>query len=129
MASFRIDTSAYEFVVMNATPDQIMERDDDGKVTDKPVADKDTGEVMFKVTLGVHDPEADRADQWAVKVAGCPDVSVFDRVDVEGLVARPYLMNGRDGITFRAQSITRKSTATKPAPAPTGKSATDKAAA
>ena len=49
--------------------------------------------------------DASGGDVIAVTVAGDPNVTVGQPVQVEGLVALPWSQEGRSGIAFRADAI------------------------
>lgn len=79
----------------------------------RPRADKATGEVLWGLDL-VALGGADGAEVWPIRVAGEPKgISTGQPVRVAGLVAAPWEIEGRHGISFRARSIE----AAGPAPA------------
>lgn len=71
----------------------------------RPRADKATGEVLWGLDL-VALGGADGAEVWGVRVAGEPrGIRTGQAVRVLGLVAAPWEIEGRHGISFRAQKV------------------------
>jgi hypothetical protein len=72
--------------------------------TKQPRAD-DNGEPLYVVQLLVMGE--DSADLIAVKVPGVPSQAIRQGapVKVSGLVAQPWTMNDRSGVSFRAARI------------------------
>ncbi|MDP2712563.1 MAG: hypothetical protein Q8O56_15210 [Solirubrobacteraceae bacterium] len=93
-----IDTAGLTFIAGN---DPSMVLDMEGK----PRADRATGEVLWGLDLVALGSE-DGAEVWAVRVAGEPKgVQVGQPLNVEGLVAMPWEIDGRHGISFRARKL------------------------
>jgi hypothetical protein len=93
-----IDTSAISFLCALA-PEPVVDFE-----TKRPRAD-DNGEPLYSVQLlGMGDGSA---DLLAVKVAGLPSSAVRQGapVKVTGLVAQPWTMADRSGVSFRAAKI------------------------
>src|SRR5439155_22451469 len=67
-------------------------------------ADRATGELLYATEVVAMDESG--AEVIKVTTAGAPKVSVGQFVNVVGLVATPWSMDGRNGVAFRAQSIT-----------------------
>ena len=79
----------------------------------RPRADKATGEVLWGLDL-VALGGVDGAQVWPVRVAGEPvGIRTGQALRVAGLVAASWEIDGRHGISFRAQKIE----AAGPAPA------------
>jgi hypothetical protein len=92
-----IDTSAMTFMAANG-PDQVVDFD-----TRTPRIGND-GKPLFTVPLVVLG--ADGADVIAVKVSGEPKgVAQGVAVRVVGLVATPWSIGERAGVSFRAERI------------------------
>jgi hypothetical protein len=109
MFNLPIDTSAMSFLV-GAGAEPIRERG-----TDRPRVDAETGEPLFAVQV-VALVEG-RADVITVKVPGQPpDLPQGAPVRVLGLVATPWTMEGRSGISFRARRVEPLGTSARPAP-------------
>jgi hypothetical protein len=93
----RIDTAGVSFVCTRA-PEQRLAFD-----TGQPRVDRETGLPLWQVQLMALD--ASGGDVIAVTVAGDPNVTVGQPVQVDGLVALPWSQEGRSGIAFRADAI------------------------
>jgi hypothetical protein len=93
----RIDTAGVSFVCMRA-PEQRIAFD-----TGQPKVDRETGLPLRQVQLMALDSSG--GDVIAVTVAGDPNVTVGQPVQVDGLVALPWSQEGRSGIAFRAEAI------------------------
>jgi hypothetical protein len=93
----RIDTAGVSFVCTRA-PEQRIAFD-----SGQPKIDRDTGLPLWQVQLMALDSTG--GDVIAVTVAGDPNVSVGQPVQVEALVALPWSQDGRSGIAFRAEAI------------------------
>ena len=93
----RIDTTGVSFVCTR-TPEQRIAFD-----TGQAKIDRETGLALYQVQLMALD--ASGGDVIAVTVAGNPNVTVGQPVQVEGLVALPWSQEGRSGIAFRADAI------------------------
>lgn len=98
----------------------------------EPVVDFDTGEIKINPKTGERDYSLSvavrregqrRASAIEVKVRGmsAPDVSEGDVIAFEGLIVTYWEQNGRSGLSFRAESVTRatggKAGNTAPSPA------------
>jgi hypothetical protein len=71
----------------------------------RPRADKATGELLWGLDLVVLGGE-DGAEVWPVRVVGEPKgIRTGQPLRVEGLIAAPWEIEGRHGISFRARSI------------------------
>lgn len=93
----RIDTAGVSFVCTRA-PEQRIAFD-----SGQPKLDRDTGLPLWQVQLMALDSTG--GDVIAVTVAGDPNISVGQPVQVEALVALPWSQDGRSGIAFRAEAI------------------------
>ena len=93
----RIDTAGVSFVCTRAPEPRIAF--DSGQ----PKVDRETGLPLWQVQLMALD--ASGGDVMAVTVAGDPNVTVGQPVQVEGLVALPWSQESRSGIAFRADAI------------------------
>jgi hypothetical protein len=93
-----IDTSAIAFLCAMA-PEPVVDFE-----TRRPKADEN-GEPLYVVQLLVMGE--DSADLIAVKVPGVPSAAIRQgaAVKVAGLVAQPWTMNDRSGVSFRAARI------------------------
>jgi len=93
----RIDTAGVSFVCTR-TPQQRIAFD-----SGQPKVDRETGLPLWQVQLMALD--ASGGDVIAVTVAGDPNVTVGQPVQVDALVALPWSQEGRSGIAFRADAI------------------------
>jgi hypothetical protein len=89
--------------------------------TKRPKADAN-GEPIYMVDLVVI---AEGSPQiWPVKVSGEPKgVAVGQLVKVSGLVAAPWSMEGRSGVSFRADTVLPAPAGSAAVPGPSAKSA------
>jgi hypothetical protein len=92
-----IRTEGVEFVVSRA-PEP---KNDEGG---RQKADRRTGELLYATELVAMDEAG--AEVIKVTTAGAPKVAKRQAVAVTGLVAVPWVIDGRGGVTFRAESIT-----------------------
>src|ERR1700694_2801184 len=93
----RIDTAGGSFICTR-TPEPRIAFD-----SGQPRVDRETGLPLWQVQLMALD--ASGGDVIAVTVAGDPNVTVGQPVQVDGLVALPWSQEGRSGIAFRAAAI------------------------
>jgi len=93
----RIDTAGVSFVCTRA-PEPRIAFD-----TGQAKTDRETGLPLWQVQLMALDTSG--GDVIAVTVAGDPNVTVGQPVQVDGLVALPWSQEGRSGIAFRADAI------------------------
>jgi hypothetical protein len=93
----RIDTAGVSFVCTRA-PEPRIAFD-----TGQAKTDRETGLPLWQVQLMALDTSG--GDVMAVTVAGEPNVTVGQPVQVDGLVALPWSQEGRSGIAFRADAI------------------------
>ena len=93
----RIDTAGVSFVCTRA-PEQRIAFD-----SGQPKVDRETGLPLWQVQLMALDSSG--GDVIAVTVAGDPNVTVGQPVQVDSLVALPWNQEGRSGIAFRADAI------------------------
>jgi hypothetical protein len=93
-----VDTSAISFLCALA-PEPLVDFD-----TRRPKADEN-GEPLYVVQLLAMGDGS--ADLLAVKVPGVPSPAVRQGVPVKvsGLVAQPWTMNDRSGVSFKAARI------------------------
>ena len=93
-----IDTSAIAFLCAMA-PEPVIDFE-----TKRPRADEN-GEPLYTVQLLVMGE--DSADLIAVKVPGLPSAAIRQGhpVKVTGLVAQPWTMADRSGVSFRAAQV------------------------
>jgi hypothetical protein len=93
----RIDTTGVSFMCTRA-PEPRIAFD-----TGQAKTDRETGLPLWQVQLMALDTSG--GDVIAVTVAGDPNVTVGQPVQVDGLVALPWSQEGRSGIAFRADAI------------------------
>ena len=93
----RIATSGVSFICTRAAEPRIAF--DSGQ----PRVDRETGLPLWQVQLMALDTSG--GDVIAVTLAGEPQVTVGQPVQVDGLVALPWSQEGRSGIAFRADAI------------------------
>ena len=93
----RIDTAGVSFVCTRA-PEPRIAFD-----TGQAKTDRETGLPLWQVQLMALDTSG--GDVIAVTVAGDPNVTVGQPVQVDGLVALPWSQEGRSGIAFRGDAI------------------------
>ena len=93
-----IDTSAIAFLCA-MPPEPVLDFE-----TKRPRAD-DNGEPLYVIQLLVMGE--DSANLIAVKVPGVPSAAIRQGalVKVTGLVAQPWTMADRSGVSFRAQRV------------------------
>ena len=93
-----IDTSAIAFLCAMA-PEPVLDFE-----TRRPKAD-DNGEPLYTIQLLAMGDGS--ADLLAVKVPGVPSAAIRQGapVKVTGLVAQPWTMAERSGVSFRAQRV------------------------
>jgi hypothetical protein len=93
-----IDTSAIAFLCAMA-PEPVVDFE-----TRRPKADEN-GEPLYVIQLLAMGE--DSADLIAVKVPGVPSSAIRQGapVKVSGLVAQPWTMGDRSGVSFRAASV------------------------
>jgi hypothetical protein len=93
-----IDTSAIAFLCAMA-PEPVVDFE-----TRRPKADEN-GEPLYVIQLLVMGQES--ADLIAVKVPGLPSAAIRQGhpVKVTGLVAQPWTMADRSGVSFRAARV------------------------
>jgi hypothetical protein len=91
-----IDTSAATWLCATA-PEPVIDFE-----TKRQRADEN-GEPLYSVQLVLLGDGS--ADLLAVKVAGEPRVTQGGQVKVTGLVASPWAMGDRSGVSFRAEKI------------------------
>jgi hypothetical protein len=109
-----IRTEGVEFVVSRA-PEP---KNDEGG---RQKADRRTGELLYATELVAMDDAG--AEVIKVTTAGLPKVGKRQLVRVAGLVAVPWVIDGRSGLTFRAESIAPAGPAGKQAGAGSGAAA------
>lgn len=92
-----VDTSAMVLVAM-AAPEPVVDF-----TTRQPKADSD-GQPLYSVQVAaMYD---DQGEVLAIKVAGHPTgISPGQAVQVAGLVAQPWALGERSGVSYRASSI------------------------
>ncbi|WEV25649.1 hypothetical protein OYE22_10910 [Streptomyces sp. 71268] len=81
------------------------------------------GRHIYVVGVLVRQLGARRAWVLEIAVPGDPVLEEGDPVEIEGLVATPWMLEGRSGVSWRADRIARAKAKTGPAPAggdPTG---------
>jgi hypothetical protein len=93
-----IDLSSLSFIA-GSDPAGVLDMDR------RPRADKRTGELLWGMDLVVLGGE-DGAEVWPVRVAGEPKgIKTGQPLHVEGLIAAPWEIDGRHGISFRARVL------------------------
>jgi hypothetical protein len=102
-----IKTEGVEFVVSR---EPLPKQDQDGRQK----ADRETGELLYVTELVAMDDSG--AEVIKVTTAGTPKVAKRQLVAVRTLVANPWVVEGRGGVAFRAESIA-------PVPVPAGSKA------
>ncbi|PXX07251.1 hypothetical protein [Mycolicibacterium moriokaense] len=93
----RIDTAGVSFICTRAPEARIAFDSGQQKL------DRETGLPLWQVQVMALD--ASGGDVIAVTVAGDPNLTVGQPVQVDGLVALPWNQEGRSGIAFRADAI------------------------
>ncbi len=93
----KMDTSTVRFMVTRAHEPKL---DFD---TQQQKADQRTGAMLWQLQLMALDESG--AEILTVTIDHEPKVNVGEFVHVEGLVANPWLQNGKAGVSFRAASI------------------------
>ena len=92
-----IKTEGVDFVVS-----RVPEPKSDGEGRQK--ADRGTGELLFSTELVAMDDSG--AEVIKVTTAGnAPEVGKRQMVQVVGLIAVPWAIDGRSGVAFRADSV------------------------
>jgi hypothetical protein len=101
-----VDTSAIAFLCALA-PEPLVDFE-----TRRPKADEN-GEPLYVIQLLAMGDGS--ADLLAVKVSGVPSQAIRQGVPVKvsGLVAQPWTMNDRAGVSFRAATVERVVAAAK----------------
>lgn len=103
-----IDTSRLKFLVV--APAEPLRQYEEGKPRESWAPRTDVnGEILWRaqlVALGDSEAEIIR-----VSVPGDPKVAQGEMVNLDGLTAQAWEMDGRSGMAFRAQAI--KSTSTR----------------
>ncbi|MGA2928988.1 MAG: hypothetical protein ABSG43_23975 [Solirubrobacteraceae bacterium] len=97
-----IDTSRLQFLVV--APAEQLRKFEEGKPREfwGPRTDVN-GEILWRVQLvALGDGEADII---RVSIAGEPKLTQGEMVRVEGMTAQAWEMDGRSGMTFRANAI------------------------
>ena len=107
-----IDTSRLKFLVV--APAEPLRQFEEGKPREAWAPRTDAnGEILWRVQLvAMGDGEAEII---RVAVPGDPKVAEADLVQVDALVAQPWEMEGRSGVSFRCAAI-RVATGRQPAP-------------
>jgi hypothetical protein len=91
-----IRTDGVDFVVSR---EPLPKNDQDGRQK----ADRETGELLYVTELVAMDDAG--ADVIKVTTAGTPKVSKRQAVSVRRLVANPWVIEGRGGVAFSADTI------------------------
>lgn len=92
-----VDTSAMTLVAM-AAPEPVVDF-----TTRQPKADPN-GQPLYTVQVAAM--YADQGEVLAVKVAGPPSgISPGQAVEIAGLVAQPWELGDRSGVSYRAASV------------------------
>jgi hypothetical protein len=99
-----IRTEGVDFVASRAPEPK---NDGDGRQK----ADRATGELLYVTELVAMDDAG--AEVIKVTTAGMPKVGKRQTVTVTSLVAVPWVIDGRGGVTFRAESIAPAGAAAK----------------
>jgi hypothetical protein len=93
-----IDLSSLSFIA-GSDPASVLDMER------RPRADKATGELLWGLDLVVLGGE-DGAEVWPVRVVGEPKgIKTGVALRVAGLVAAPWEIEGRHGISFRARVV------------------------
>src|ERR671933_2026864 len=97
-----IDTSRLQFLVV--APAELLRQYEEGKPREAWAPRTDVnGEVLWRIPLvALGDGEAEII---RVAVPGEPKVAQGEMVQVDGLTAQAWELDGRSGMAFRAQSI------------------------
>jgi hypothetical protein len=102
-----IKTEGVDFVVSRLP---VPKSDGDGRQK----ADRETGELLFTTELVAMDDSG--AEVIRVTTAGnAPEVTLRQLVQVVGLIAVPWAIDGRSGVAFRADTVTPAKTTTRAA--------------
>lgn len=100
-----IDLSSLSFIA-GSDPSGVLDMER------RPRADKATGELLWGLDLVVLG-RVDGAEVWPVRVVGEPKgIRTGSPLRVVGLVAAPWEIDGRHGISFRAKLIEAAKNAT-----------------
>jgi hypothetical protein len=100
---FRIPVSTNDITFIAGGPAEPVVKD---RSTGLLATDRETGKTMHSLHLTVFMPGDPRPQVWPVKVAGeVPAIKQGQAVKVDGLVASDWEVDGRNGVSFRAQTI------------------------
>jgi len=93
-----IDTSGFTFTA-STPPEPVMDRETNAQKADE------NGEALFSIQVVAFGEGG--AQIWAVKFPGAAPAGVKRGADVKltGLVASPWVIEGRAGLSFRATRI------------------------
>lgn len=105
-----IDTSSLTFIA-GSDPATLLDMER------RPRADRATGEVLWRLDVVALGGE-DGAEVWPVRVTGEPKgIRMGQPLRVVGLSASPWEIDGRHGISFRAQAVEAATPASAKSPA------------
>jgi hypothetical protein len=119
MRNIPVDTTAVRFIGTGKGVARAKYTDEDAQGNRKRIKDQfetdDQGRTIFVVDCLVQDDTADRAEIASVKIPAWsePVVAFGDVVEFVGLVAVPYVQNGRVMMSFRANGIVDRTNAPK----------------
>jgi hypothetical protein len=119
MRQIPVDTTQVRFIGTGKGVARAKYTDEDASGNRKRIKDQyetdDQGRTIYVVDCLVQDDNAERAEIASVKVPGFsePTVAFGDVVEFAGLVAVPYVQNGRVMMSFRANGIVDRTNAPK----------------
>jgi hypothetical protein len=119
MRQIPVDTTQVKFIGTGKGVARAKYSDEDAQGNRKRIKDQfetdDQGRTIYVVDCLVQDDTAERAEIASVKVPGFsePVVAFGDVVEFAGLVAVPYVQNGRVMMSFRANGIVDRTNAPK----------------
>jgi hypothetical protein len=119
MRQIPVDTTQVKFIGTGKGVARAKYSDEDAQGNRKRIKDQfetdEHGRTIYVVDCLVMDDDADRAEIASVKVAAHaqPTVTFGQEVEFAGLVAVPYVQNGRVQMSFRANGIVDRTNAPK----------------
>jgi hypothetical protein len=101
-----VNTEAMSVAFIDAVPVDAFDRDRNVRLTGQQAADSDGVPLWHVNVLCVIEGE-DGGETVRIKVAAGdkPSFAPLDKVEFDGLLARPWETNGRSGISFSASAI------------------------
>jgi hypothetical protein len=101
-----VNTSSMSVAFIDAVPVDAFDRDRNVRLTGQQAADAD-GVPLWNVNVLCVIEGEDGGETVRVKVASGdkPSFAPLDKVEFDGLMARPWENNGRSGVSFSASGI------------------------